>query len=419
MKTVLKRSWKRYRALPPGILVLVWLVLGVGVGLALGEDAAVVAPVGEVFLRLLLMGAVPLVFFNLLDGIARTGGMGTLGSVGVRVLAYYVVTTAFALFFGLVLAHTIEPGAGFELSGETPERMGEVPSLADLLVGLVPSNVFHAFSEGQLAQIVVFAVFCGAATMLLPKAQRDGLHRAYETVAALLRGIVALVLHVAPYGVAALAAETAGRYGAELVGSLGLFVVTVWIGHLCLVAVYLSLLAIFARMGPRAFFKATVPVYATAMSTCSSLATLVVSLEVAKQRLKLPDSIASFTLSLGAQINKDGTSVMLAVILIFTAQAAGQEFTIGEQVTILLTGLLLSEGSGGIPGGGLVVALIFVQAFHLPVEIATVVAGVYRLVDTGSTTVNCMGDLVCATIFGRRGRAALGDASAPDSDARA
>ena len=396
--------WQGYRRIPQGWLVFIWLFIGIALGLVLGEDAEFLAPIGRIFLNLLLMAAVPLVFFNLLNGIASTGAIGSLGSMGFRVIGYYVVTTAFALCFGLMLAHWLRPGEGFELVGEVPEGMGDVPALSDLLVGLVPSNVFRAFTEGNLVQIVVFAVFCGTATMLLPDAQRQVLSRAYEAIAFLLRGIVGIVLKVAPYGVAALAAETAGRYGAELIGSLGFFVVTVWLGHLCLVALYLSLLRIFAGTRPGEFLSATGAVYATAMATCSSLATLVVSLRVARERLHLPDSIAPFTLSLGAQINKDGTSIMLAVVLLFTAQAVGHEFTFGEQITILLTGLLLSEGSGGIPGGGLVVALIFVQAFHLPVEIATVVAGVYRLVDMGSTTVNCMGDLVCATIFGRRAK---------------
>jgi Na+/H+-dicarboxylate symporter len=124
-------------------------------------------------------------------------------------------------------------------------------------------------------------------------------------------------------------------------------------------------------------------------------------METAEDSLKLPRSIYSFTLPLGAQINKDGTSIMLAAVLLFTAQAAGIDFSLAEQVTIVLVGLLLSEGSGGIPGGGLVVALIFVQAFNLPLEIAAIVAGIYRLVDMGSTTTNVMGDMVGTILVAR------------------
>ncbi len=123
------------------------------------------------------------------------------------------------------------------------------------------------------------------------------------------------------------------------------------------------------------------------------------------EKIGLPRSIYSFTLPLGAQINKDGTSIMLSAVLVFTAQAAGIEFSLAQMATILLVGLLLSEGSGGIPGGGLVIALIFVQAFNLPLEIAVIVGGIYRLVDMGNTTINVMGDMVGTAIVSHSERA--------------
>ncbi len=125
------------------------------------------------------------------------------------------------------------------------------------------------------------------------------------------------------------------------------------------------------------------------------------SLDVAEERVKLPRSVYAFTLPLGAQLNKDGTAIILAGVLLFTAQAAGVEFSLASQVTIVLIGMILSNGSGGIPGGGLVIALIFVQAFNLPLEIAAIVGGIYRLIDMGSTTINCMGDMVGTIIVAR------------------
>ena len=166
-----------------------------------------------------------------------------------------------------------------------------------------------------------------------------------------------------------------------------------------MVGVYMALLYGFTRSSPLDFLKKTGSLYATTAATCSSLASLVVSFEMAEERLHLPKHIYTFTLPLGAQINKDGTAIMLAGVLLFTAQAVGVTFDLSAQVTIVLVGLILSEGSGGIPGGGLVVALIFVQAFNLPLEIAAIVGGVYRLMDMGITTVNCMGDLVGTVII--------------------
>jgi Na+/H+-dicarboxylate symporter len=153
------------------------------------------------------------------------------------------------------------------------------------------------------------------------------------------------------------------------------------------------LLRVFTDRRPLAFLRDTGLLWATTAATTSSLASLSVGLEMA-EKINLPRQIYSFTLPLGAQLNKDGTAVMLGAVLIFTAQAAGVSFSPAAFVTILLVGLLLSEGSGGIPGGGFVIALIFVQAFNLPIEIAAIVGGIYRLVDMGNTTVNIMGDMV-------------------------
>ena len=153
------------------------------------------------------------------------------------------------------------------------------------------------------------------------------------------------------------------------------------------------LLRLLTDRRPANFLKDTVPLWATTAATTSSLASLTVALETAG-RIRLPQALYSFTLPLGAQLNKDGTSVMLGAVLMFTAQAAGVEFAPASFLSIILIGLLLSEGSGGIPGGGFVIALIYVQAFNLPIEVAAIVGGIYRLVDMGNTTINVMGDLV-------------------------
>jgi Na+/H+-dicarboxylate symporter len=205
------------------------------------------------------------------------------------------------------------------------------------------------------------------------------------------------ILWVAPVGIGALMAVTVGRYGAELFGPMARFLLGVWVTQILMMCAYMVLLILLTDRRPWAFLRDTGPLWATTVATTSSLASLSVALEMA-EKIKLPRSVYSFTLPLGAQINKDGTSIMLSAVLVFTAQAAGIEFTLPQMVTILLVGLLLSEGSGGIPGGGLVIALIFVQAFNLPLEVAAIVGGIYRLVDMGNTTTNVMGDMVGTAI---------------------
>jgi Na+/H+-dicarboxylate symporter len=395
-----RSALQRYRALGLGTRILIWMVIGVVGGLIFGPDAAVVEPIGTLFIRLLLMAAIPLVFFNLLAGLTALSDLRTFGRLASRIVVYYVMTTTLALTLGLAAMHLLRPGDGMTLTADPGESFGEVPGVVDVLLDLVPDNVFAAFAEGRVAQIVVFAVFLGIATLLLPEASRDRLRTAWSDLAELLRKLVDLLLHFGPLGIGALAAATVGRYGAEIFGPMALFLAGVWGAQAGMVVLYMILLTTLTTYRPVRFLRDTGPLWATTAATCSSLASLTVAFEMA-DRIRLPRTVYGFTLPLGAQINKDGTSIMLAAVLLFTAQAAGVEFSLVEQVTVVLVGLLLSEGSGGIPGGGLVVALIFVEAFQLPLEIAAIVGGIYRLVDMGSTTINVMGDMVGTAIVAR------------------
>jgi Na+/H+-dicarboxylate symporter len=260
-------------------------------------------------------------------------------------------------------------------------------------------------------QLVVVAVLLGIATLMLSGATRERLTTAYSDVAALFRRLVDLILIVAPLGIAALMAVTVGRYGASLLGPMTKFLLGVYAAQFIIFVAYMVLLRTFTDRRPLGFLRDTGPLWATTAATTSSLASLSVALEIA-QKIELPRSLYSFTLPLGAQLNKDGTSVMLGAVLLFTAQAAGVDFNAASFLTILFVGLLLSEGSGGIPGGGFVIALIYVQAFNLPIEVAAIVGGIYRLVDMGNTTINVMGDMVGTTLLAHSEarRSALGSA---------
>ena len=279
----------------------------------------------------------------------------------------------------------------------TIENVGEVPSVVNIVLDLVPKNSFKSFAEGNVAHIVVFGLVLGFAVLLLPNAQRTAFHSAADLIAAALRKMVDLVLRLGPIGVGALGMATAGEYGTQIFGPLSWFVITCWIAQSLMVVFYLTFLWFMTGRNPFSWLKQTATLYATTSATCSSLASLAVSMEVAEKRLSISEKIYGFTLPLGAQLNKDGTSIFLVVLLLFTAQAIGKEFAFSELLSIIFVGLLLSEGSGGIPSGGIVIAYIFVEHFNLPLEIATVVVGIYRLIDMGSTTINCMGDLVWTT----------------------
>ncbi len=403
--------YQRYRRLSLGVKILLFMVLGVIAGIIFGEQATVVQPLGDLFIRLLMMAVIPLVFFNLLAGLTSLSDVRALGRLGGKIVLYYLLTTTIALTTGLVVMHVLEPGAGMQLTEQVDATFGEAPSVIDVLLDLVPENVFEAFATGNVAQVVVFAIFLGLVTLFLPQSSREPLQKAYDVLAELFRKLVGMIMYFGPIGLGALAAATVGEYGGAIFGPLAVFLGGVWGAQAFMVVVYLALLVSLTRYSPLAFLKQSGPLYATTAATCSSLASLAVSLDVAEQRMKLPRSVYTFTLPLGAQLNKDGTAIMLAGVLLFTAQAAGVEFSLASQISILLIGLILTTGSGGIPGGGLVVALIFVQAFNLPLEIAAIVGGIYRLIDMGSTTVNCMGDLVGTVIVAHSERNLLQDSA--------
>ncbi|MEQ9401025.1 MAG: dicarboxylate/amino acid:cation symporter [Longimicrobiales bacterium] len=376
-----------------GTRILLGMVAGSILGALAGPRIAVVEPVGDLFIRLLVLAAVPLVFFNLLAGLTALADVRTFGRLAGKIMSWFVLTDLLALFLGMAAMTLLRPGVGMTLTEPVTASVGSVPPVSEVLLGMVPTNVFRAFAEGNVVQIVVVAILLGVTTLLLRGPARTRLVTAYQDLADLFRRLVELVLWTAPVGIGALMAVTVGRYGSALLGPMARFLLGVYAAQFLIFCGYMVLLRVATDRRPGAFLRATGSLWATTAATTSSLASLPLALETAG-RIGLPRSLYSFTLPLGAQLNKDGTAVMLGAVLIFTAQAAGTGFALAALPTVLLVGLLLSEGSGGIPGGGFVIALIYVQAFDLPIEVAAIVGGIYRLVDMGNTTLNVMGDLV-------------------------
>jgi Na+/H+-dicarboxylate symporter len=380
-----------------GTQILIGMGVGSALGVFLGEQVEVIQPIGDLFIRVLVLAAVPLVFFNLLAGLTALSDVRMFGRLAGKIMSYYVITDLVAISLGIGAMAILRPGVGMQLSEQVEGPVGVVPSVAEVLLGMVPTNVFQAFAEGNVVQLVVISVLLGVATILIGGTAGQRLANAYQDLARLFRKLVDLILLIAPVGIGALMAVTVGRYGTQLIGPMTRFLLGVWTAQFVVFLGYMMLLRFFTTRSPGRFLRDTGPLWATTAATTSSLASLSVGLEVA-EKISLPRAVYSFTLPLGAQLNKDGTSVMLGAVLLFTAQAAGVEFAPAAFLTILLVGLLLSEGSGGIPGGGFVIALIYVQAFNLPIEVAAIVGGIYRLVDMGNTTVNIMGDMIGTSI---------------------
>ena len=390
--------------LGPGGRILIGMLAGVVLGAILGERVAAIQPLGDLFIALLVLAAVPLVFFNLLAGLTSLADTRTLGRLAGKTLGYFLATDLIALSLGLGAVALLRPGEGMQLTEPVADTVsgpvGDAPSVGDILLDMIPTNVFRAFADGNVVQLVVLALLLGVATMALGDGPRTRLATLFEDAARLFRRLVHMILWIAPVGIGALVAVTVGRYGADLIGPMARFLAGVWGAQIVIVTGYMLLLRFFTDHRPWPFLRSTGSLWATTAATTSSLASLSVGLELAR-RLGIPRGVFSFVLPLGAQLNKDGTSVMLTAVLLFTAQAAGVTFSPADFVTILLLGLLLSHGTGGVPGGGFVVALIYVQALNLPIEVAAIVGGIYRLVDMSNTTVNIMGDMVGASLVAR------------------
>jgi Na+/H+-dicarboxylate symporter len=397
----MKNAWTWYRSRSIGTQIFIGMAIGAVLGFALGPSAAKIKPVGDIFIRLLIMAAIPLIFFTLMAGLTTIREAGFVGRLTGRILAYYVVTSVIAFCIAIFVMETIQPGAGFQLKGQVKGEIGQVPSLAAVILDIFPKNVAESFAKGDVTQIVVFGVFLGIASLWLGEPHRSRVVAFFETGRTLFVRLVGIVIAFAPIGLGVLTAYSVGVYGSKIAGPLLKFIGAIYLSEILMACVIMLLLYLVARVSPIFFLKRTYPLYFTTAGTTSSLASLAQALQIAEERLHIPRNICGFTLPFGVQFTKDGTGIFLAAILLFAAQAQGQELALGTIVVIVLTGLLLATGSGGVPGGGLVVGLVFVKAFGLPIEIAVLIGGIYHIIDMGNTTLNVMNDMVATVIASR------------------
>lgn len=390
------------RRLPSlGNLMLIGMGVGIVAGVVFGESATRAAFIGDIFIRLLTLVAVPLVFFNLVAALAASAASGKVSRLILRIGAWFAVTTLAAQVVVLAVVGLLRPGAGLApAEGETPAGLAVAPEFEDFLFTLVPDNALGVFVDDRVTAVVVLGLMVGFATWGLAGERRADVTRFFTSGTALLRQLVAGVLWVGPLGVAALAAASVGEYGSSIFGPLGVYIAAVWIADLAIFALYFAALRFLAASSPLSFVRRTATVWTTTASTCSSLASLGASLNAA-EKMGLPRSTYALTLPLGAQFNKDGSAVLLSGIVLFTAQAVGVSFGLGEILIVIALGGLLSAAAPGVPNGGIVNQFLLLSAFGLPVEIGVLVAGIYRLVDMPTTTANIMGDLVGTMVVTR------------------
>jgi dicarboxylate/amino acid:cation (Na+ or H+) symporter, DAACS family len=426
----------RPRGWPLHTRILVGLAAGVVAGLAVngiwGGSHPVVdrvihhvtEPIGALFLRALLMIVIPLIASSLVVGVAGIGDIRRLGRVGARSFAYCFVLSAISVVIGLVLTNTIRPGerVGAETAAQLEARYGsdaqrrvqaiqteragpgESP-LMQVVKTIVPANPLYAVSAAetpQMLQLMFFALIVGVAVTLIPTEVSAPLVRLLEGVYAVSAKIVDIIMQVAPVAVACLLFTNVARFGIDLLAALSWFVLTVLLGlALQMFGVYSLSVRLLSRISPLEFFRRVKTVMLTAFSTSSSNATLPTALRVSEENLGVPREINSFVLTVGATANQNGTALYEGVTVLFLAQLAGVDLSLGQQLMVVYLAILGGIGTAGVPSGSIpFIILVLAQVGVNPALIA-VVLGVDRFLDMCRTTLNVVGDLTAATYVAR------------------
>lgn len=397
---------KQKKGLSLPMQVMIALVLGIIVGIMMTNSVDIaktyIKPFGDAFLALIKMVVVPLVFSSLVVGIGGLDDVKQLGRFGAKTLIYFLCTTAIAITIGLVMANVFNVGGGFAMEAEAGKtiEVAESQGFSQTLINMIPTNPIKALAEGNMLQIIVFAVVLGTAFLMLGERGKK-MFEWFNTFADAMYMIVGWVMKVAPIGVFALIVPVIAEYGPAVIGSLLKLVIIVYVSCILhAILVYGSAVSVIGKMNPVKFFKGVFPASITAFSTSSSSGTLPVTMECVS-KLGVSKPVYSFVLPLGATINMDGTAIYQGVCAIFIAQVFGINLTLGQQVTIVLSATLASIGTAGVPGAGMVMLAMVLEAVGLPIEGIALVAGVERPLDMMRTSVNVTGDTSCAVVVAR------------------
>lgn len=382
--------------------IFIGLALGILLGIILqpNPDIAVnyVKPFGTLFLNLIKLVIVPLVFFSLVVGTCSMDDVRKLGRIGGKTIAYYLLTTAFAVTIGLILANITNVGGGYILPADAAYEITAPPNVIDTLLNIIPANPLKALVDGNMLQIIAFAMIIGAGIIGIGE-KGEILHQVFDSGAEVMYKIIGIIMEFAPIGVFALITPVVAQNGPDILLPLLKAIIVVYAGcaiHALLT--YSSTLWVFAKVSPFKFFKGIAPAMVFAFTTASSSATLPITMKNTEENLGVPKSICSFTLPLGATINMDGTAIYQGICAFFIAQIYNINLPISAQLTIILTATLASIGTAGVPGAGMIMLGMVLQAVGLPIEGIAIIAGVDRIFDMMRTMINITGDAACSVI---------------------
>ena len=385
----------------PGITtwILLGLILGVITGLVMPEWLYTpMSVVGSIYMSALRMMIYPLVFCSIIVGIVGIGDMTKTGKIGLTAIIWYTITTFVASALGLFLPRLLHLGEGITIksTGASVEA-ASFDGLLGTLTNLIPSNPIASFVNGDMLQVLVFAVIVGFACLGLGE-KADPFAKLCVSINEISIYIVGKVMKLTPIGVFCCIGTVVYSNGAATMKELALVMIALYITYaLYAILFYGGIVKFFGKYSPVQFFKDVAPAGLNAFGTCSSSATLPISMECAK-KIGIPDAVSSLALPLGATINMDAVSIVMSFMITFFASACGVPLSVGTMVTILAANVLLSIGTPGVPGGAIAAFAALAPMAGLPLEtILGVYISVNTLADMGATCVNVLGDLACAT----------------------
>jgi Na+/H+-dicarboxylate symporter len=396
--------------------ILIGLVLGVILGLVFKDKILWIAPLGDLFVRLLKMIMMPIILSTLIVG-ASSVSPANLGKVSVRVIIFYLLTSAVAVSIGLLMGVFFRPMAELSEVAEAVGREVDAPSITQILLNIVPTSVAQVVVNESILAVIFFALLFGIGISYLrvspnERIKKGGelLYTFFDGIAEVMMLVIKGIMQYAPIGVLALVSVVFASNGPKVIGSLGVVTAACFIGYaLHIILVYGGLVKFYAGLSLKRYFKDAKHPFITAFVTRSSNGTLPVSMEAA-HNLGIPKDIYSFSLPLGATLNMDGTAIYQGVCAVFIALSVwGRSFTFSEMGIIVVTATLASIGTAGVPGAGAIMLLLVLDAVGLPVISGSPVAGAYAMIlgidallDMGRTALNVTGDLSCTTVVAKK-----------------
>lgn len=393
---------KKKLSLP--VQIFLALILGILVGLAfyfIGKPELTtnyLKPFGTIFVNLLKFIVVPVVLLSMIDGIISMGDMKKVGAVGWKTVAYFLVTTAIACVIGLVFANLFNSAGLFPTlaleEGATWDKATSA-NFMDTLVAMFPSNMWAAFTEANMLQVIIIALFFGGG--ILAAGEKGKLAQDIVTsFYAVIERVMAFIIALSPIGVFTMMAWVVANQGPEILGSLGIVLLCAYIGYIVHAVLCYSISAkAIAGVSPVYFFENAAPAMIFAFTSTSSAATIPLSKECA-DKMGAENDVSSFVIPLGATVNMDGTAIYQCVATIFLATCCGMTLTLGQMITIVVTATLASIGTAGTPGAGMIMLAMVLEAMNIPVDMIMIIYGIDRLFDMGRTCLNITGDISCA-----------------------